>query len=61
MRKAVKYPIVVFLAAMLVSVAGPHLLTEIDPHNLGRFVGRVTVFVVIAAIVVGWAADRRHR
>lgn len=61
MRRAVKYPIIVILAGMLVSVIVPILFRAIHPYNFGRLVGRTTVFAFIAAIVIGWILDRRQK
>lgn len=61
MRRAVKYPILVFLIAALVSFVGPIFLSAIDPYHFGRLVGRFTVFLFIAALIIGWVSDRRHK
>ena len=59
MRRAVKYPIIVLLTGILVSIAVPILIDTIEPYSFGHFVGRTTVVALIVAIVIGLLSDRR--
>jgi predicted tellurium resistance membrane protein TerC len=61
MRRAVKYPLLVLLIAVLVSFVGPIFLRGIDPYKFGHFVGELVVYVFIAALIIGWISDRRHK
>jgi len=61
MKRAVKYPILVFLIAIVVTIVAPIFLSSIDPYHFGRLVGRFTVFGFFAAIIIGWISDRRHK
>lgn len=60
-RRAVRYPLIVFGVGVLFAVVGPKLTGTIDPYSFGHAVGRITVFAFVAALVIGFISDRKHR
>jgi hypothetical protein len=60
-RRAVRYPLIVFGAGVLLAVVGPKFTDPIDPYRFSHAVGRVTVFAFLAALVIGCISDRKRR
>lgn len=61
MKKAVKYPILVLLVGVLVTVLGPIFLNLVDSYQFGHTIGKLTVYLFIAAIIIGWIFDRKYK
>jgi uncharacterized membrane protein len=60
-RKAVLYPIVVFVVGILVCIFVPMLSDTVDPERFGSLMGRLTVYAFVVAIIVGFISDRRRK
>jgi len=60
-RRAVRYPLVVFGVGVLLAVVGPMFTDTIDPNRFGSVVGSFTVCAFLAALVIGYMSDRKHR
>ena len=61
MRRAVKYPIVVFFIGILASIIVPVLFDEINAYNFGHLGGGITFYAFIIALIIGFICDRRHK
>lgn len=61
MRKAVKYPISVLFVGVMIAVLGPIFLNFTDPYKFGHSIGKLTVYLFIAAIIIGWIYDRKRK
>ena len=60
-NRAVRYPLAVLAAGIVLAVATPVFVDTIDPYSFGHAVGRFTCTAFLVALIIGYISDRKHR
>ena len=60
-NRAVRYPLAVLAAGIVLAIAAPMFMDTIDPYRFGHAVGRFTCTAFFVALIIGYISDRKHR